>query len=130
MKDIKSFHDFAIDEYWPFMPFVDVKATILAQAIPESASQTQGEKVVQTWQQVAILETSPDIEVYFGFKVGGHAQFLNIPIETKDNMFGVRVGDGDVSFFVIPTDLKSRPTLRLVEITPIDNLMYAGLPLY
>jgi hypothetical protein len=55
---------------------------------------------------------------------------MNVPIETKNNMFGARIGDDDVSFFVIPKDLESRPMLRLVEMTSIDDPKYEDLPLY
>lgn len=130
MRDIKIQQNLAGDDNWPFMPFVKVKAISPAEKMPESATQIEGEMTVQTWQYVAVMEVSSDSEVYFGFKVGNHAQFMNVPVETHEGKFGARVGDGDVSFFVIPRDLTSRPTLQLVEVVSIDDERYTDLPLY
>lgn len=114
------------------MPFVNVTAIAIDNtlSIPEGASQAQGEEVVQSWQRIAVLEASPDIDVFFGFKIGDHAQFMNTPVQTDNGKFGARIGDGDVSFFVIPKDMESRPLLRLVAITDIDDPKYSDLPLY
>lgn len=59
-----------------------------------------------------------------------HAQFMNTPVQTDKGKFGARIGDGDVSFFMIPKDLESQPLLRLVAITDIDDPKYSNLPLY
>lgn len=130
MKDIKTLNNLAVDEYWPMVAFVTVEADTPARQVPAGASQAEAEEVVQSWQRVAILEVSSEIEMYFGFKVGGHAQFLNVPVETENGLFGARVGDGDVEFFVLPTDLKSRPSLRLVEVASVDDPKYETLPIY
>ncbi|MDP4038586.1 MAG: hypothetical protein Q8P54_01285 [bacterium] len=130
MRDVKSEQNLAGDEHWPFIPVVTIKGDELAKAIPEGANQTQGEKVVQSWQKVAVLEVNPDIEVYFGFIAGRHMQFLNVAVRKKQGQFGVRVGDGKVSFFVIPKDLQSRPSLKLITVTTTQDKAYADLPLY
>lgn len=130
MKDVKTQRNFAGDEYWPSIPMVTVSGDHSQGAIPVSASQVEAEKVVQTWQRVAVLEVVPSAKTYWGFMAGDHAQFMNVPVELLDGRFGVRVGDGEVKFFVIPVDLKSRLNLRLIEVTDINNSKYASLPLY
>src|SRR4051812_4067778 len=116
MKDVKTMQNLAGDEYWPFMPVVTVPGDTSVPAIPVGATQPEGEKVVRTWQRVAVLEVMPASEVYWGFMAGDHIQFMNVPVELLNGKFGVRVGDGEVKFFVIPKDLKSRLELRLVEV--------------
>jgi len=112
------------------MPIVTVEGDDSAQAIPEGASQEEGESVVQSWQRVAVLKVAPDIEVYIGFIAGEHAQLLNTPIQRQDGQFGVRVGDGEVKFFVLPKDLKTRVELELVQVTNTNDDKFPQLPLY
>lgn len=130
MRDIKSKLNVASDDFWPFMPIVNIPGNKEAQNIPEGATQQQAEAVIKTWQKIAILEVTPDIEVYVGFISGEHSQFLNVTVQKQDGKFGMRLGHQDISFFVIPKDLKSRPTLKLVEIASIDEPKYTDLPLY
>lgn len=128
---MKSMYSLAADEHWPCIGSVVVEAEPqLAMPIPAGASQQQAEEIVQTWQNIAVLRVSPNIDVMFGFQVGDHMQFLNTPIETDNGVFGVRLGDGVVRFFVIPVDMKSRPVLELVTTTNIDDPLYSNLPLY
>lgn len=131
MRDMKSLHSLATDEHWPFIGSVVVEAdSPAAMQIPVGASQQQAEEIVQTWQKVAVLRVSPHIDVMFGFQAGDHMQFLNTPVETDGGVFGARLGDGAVRFFVIPVDMKSRPVLELVTITNIDDPQYTNLPIY
>lgn len=130
MKDIKVAQDLAGDEHWPTIPMAVIAGDESARAIPEGATQPEGEETVQTWQRVAILEVVPKAKVYWGFMVGTHAQFMNVPVELDDGKFGVRVGDGEVSFFIIPEDLTSRLELKLVGITLTTDPAYRDLPLY
>jgi len=131
MKDLKTQKGWAGDEYWPQLGVITVTGDDVAKAFPAGVSQPEGEAVVQSWTKVAVLKTDPNIPVYWGYMVGGvHAQFLNQPVETNQGRFGVRVGDGDVTFFVLPVDLKARPTLELVAVVDINDPQYAELPLY
>lgn len=131
MKDIKTQKGWTTDEFWPQLGMVSVAGSEVAEAFPLGASQQEAEKIIQTWTRIAVLRTSADVPVYWGYIANGtHAQFLNQPVETNEGLFGVRVGDGDVTFFVLPVDLKSRPTLELVEVTDVDNPKYTELPLY
>ena len=130
MKDNKTLLNLAGDEYWPTISMVAVPGDDAAPTMAEGASQLEGEKTVQLWQRVAILEVTPTAEVYWGFLVGDHAQFMNVPVQLQDGKFGVRVGDGQVRFFIIPKDLKSRLRLKLVETTKINDSKYQELPLY
>jgi hypothetical protein len=130
MKDVKTQLNLAGDEYWPTMPVVTIPSDGSGAAIPVEATQPEGEKIVQTWQRVAVLEVVPATKVYWGFMAGDHLQFMNVTVELQEGKFGARVGDGEVKFFIIPQDLKSRLELKLVEVTDINNAKYSSLPLY
>jgi len=131
MKDIKAQKGWDGDPYWPQLGMVTVTGDDLAIAFPAGVSQPEGEKIVQAWTKVAVLKTNPNVPVYWGYMVGGeHAQFLNQPVVTSEGRFGVRVGNGDVTFFVIAVDLKARPSLELVDVVDINDPKYAELPLY
>jgi hypothetical protein len=131
MRDIKTEQNLATDEYWPTMPIVLVPGDAQAQAMADGATQEQGEQAVQSWQRVAVLKVVPAAAVYWGFMSGTHSQFMNVPVELDGSgAFGVRVGDGEVSFYIIPVDLQTRLKLELVEITDISNPHYQNLPLY
>ena len=131
MIDVKTRDNIADDSNWPFIGSAMVKADSPgSMPIPEDASQVQGEEVVQSWRKVAVLKVVPDVDAYFGFQAGSHMQFLNVPVKKKDGLFGARIGDGDVRFFVIPKDLKSRLSLEHVSTVDIDDEGYSELPVY
>jgi uroporphyrinogen-III synthase len=130
MKDLKTSRSLAGDEHWPTMPTVTVPGDTTAPAMPPGATQPEGEHVVQNWQRVAVLEVVPAAEVYLGFMAGDHMQFMNVPVELQQGRFGVRVGNGEVKFFIIPTDLRTRLQLKLVKITTAVDPDFAELPLY
>jgi len=130
MINMKSRQKLDGDDFWAGLAWVDVKGVAGEQSMPQGATQGQGEQTVQSWKNIAVLSVTPDIEVYFGFMSGGPAYFLNVPIKTHKGQFGVHLGDGDVKFFVIPKDLKSRPELKLVEVASVDDSKYKDLPLY
>jgi hypothetical protein len=130
MKDIKTIQNLAGDEHWPTIPVVTVPGDSLAPSMPNGITQMEGEETVQSWQRIAVLEVTPVAEVYWGFMAGDHMQFMNVAVQLQNGRFGVRVGDGEVRFFVIPKDLKSRLKLKLVEVAAIDDPTYLDLPLY
>lgn len=131
MIDIKTTDNIAGDEMWPLIGSVAVGVSSSdAKPIPKDSSQIQAEEIVQSWQKVAVLKVVPDMDVYFGFQAGDHMQFLNVSIKKENGLFGARVGDGDVRFFVIPKDLKSRPSLELIDVVDIQDTNYINLPLY
>lgn len=130
MKDIKTTQNLAGDEHWPTISVVTVPGDSSSPSMPEGVTQTEGEKTVQAWQRIAVLEVSPAAEVYWGFMAGDHLQFMNVPVQLKDGKFGARVGDGEVKFFIIPKDLVSRLQLKLVQVTTINDPAYLELPLY
>ncbi len=130
VDDLKTSHNLASDEHWPIMPVVTVPGDTAAGAMPLGATQLQGERVVQSWQRIAVLEVTPAQGAYVGFMAGDHLQFMNVPVELKYGRFGVRVGDGNVKFFVIPVDLHTRLELKLVAVARMDDPQFEGLPLY
>jgi hypothetical protein len=130
MKDITTARQLAGDDHWPVVPLVTVPGDDTAKPMPPGATQPEGELVVRNWTRVAVLEIRPVTSAYYGFIAGDHAQLMNVPVELVEGQFGVRVGDGTVKFFVVPTDLRSRIKLKLVEVTNIDDPRYSHLPLY
>ncbi len=130
MRNIKLDQQLDSSEYWPTIAMVNVPGSATAAEIPEGTQQPQLETIIQSWRDIAVLQTTPGIEVYFGYIINGRAEFLNVPVETQEGRFGVHLGHNDVTFFVFAQDLHSRPTLQLVEVAHIDNMQYSQLPLY
>lgn len=132
MRDLKTEKQLAGDEFWTKIPLIVVPGDPTAKAFPEGVSQEAGEKIVQTWNRIAVLKVSPvDVPALFGFMAGDHVQYMNVPVETdKDGRLGVRVGDGDVRFFLLPQDHKQPLTMELVEVAEQDNPNYQTMPLY
>jgi hypothetical protein len=83
MKDLKTQLNLAGDEHWPTIPVITVPGDDYASPIPPRATQPEGEKVVETWHRVAILEVIPASEAYWGFMAGDHMQFMNVPVTTS-----------------------------------------------
>jgi len=130
MKDMKKDKDLIGSENWPKVPIVVVNGVKGAKELKSGMSMEEGEKVLVSWRDIAVLKVSPEVPFYLGFIVGTHCQFLKFNTETEDGMFGMRVGPEDVTFFVLPKDLKTAMKLDLVEMTDIDNSKYKDLPLY
>lgn len=130
MRNIKLDQQLTSDEYWPTIPTVKVSGSPTAAQIPEGMQQPETEKIIQSWRDIAVLQTTPGVEIFFGFIINGHVELLNVPIETQEGKFGVHLGHDDITFFVLPKDLRSLLTLQLVEVTHIDNMQYSQLPLY
>lgn len=130
MKNIKLEQQLDGDEHWPFMATVRVPGNKSAAPIPADATQPETEAIIQSWESVAVLRVKATSEVYFGFLIDDHMQYLNVPVQVRDGRFGVHVGDSDVIFFVFEKDMHSRPTLELVEVTTLDDPNYPNLPLY
>ncbi len=130
MRNIKLEQHLDKDEHWPNIATVRVRKKQSAMSIPVRATQAQAEAIIQSWHDVAILQVTPPISIYFGFIIGDHAQCLNMPVETQQGKFGVHVGDKDVIFFVFAEDINTQLKLELVEITDITDPRYSELPLY
>jgi hypothetical protein len=130
MKDMKKDKDLIGPENWPKIPIVVVEGVKGAKEYKSGMLMEEGRKVLVSWKDIAILKVSTEIPFYLGFMIGTHCQFLRFDTETKDGMFGMRVGPEDVTFFVFPKDLKTEMKLDLVEMTDIDNSKYKDLPLY
>jgi len=130
MRNIKLEQNLAGDEHWPYMATLTVTGNPAAAPVPTDATQPELEEIIQTWDEIAVLKITPDIEALFGFIIDDHAQYLNIPIETEEGKFGVHIGDSDVTFFVFAKDTTTRPTLELVERVSLNDERYETLPLY
>lgn len=130
MRNIKIEKQFVGHEYWPNVAFVDVKGIPEAEEFPRDVSEEEEEKVIQGWKNIAVLKVTPDVPFKFGYTVGEAFHYLKETIESEEGMFGVRVGNGDVRFFVLPVALDQDLSLELVEITSEDDLKYSDLSLY
>ena len=127
---MKKEKDLINKKYWPKIPMVNVQGIKGTKEHKPGMSMEEGRKVLVSWKDIAVLKASPEIPFYLGFIVGVHCQFLKFDTGTKNGMFGMRVGPEDVTFFVLPKDLKTEMNLGLVEMTDIDNPKYKDLPLY
>lgn len=130
MRNIKTEKKMAGHEFWPAVAIVKVKGDPTAKKFPEEKAQPERETVVQTWQKVAVLKVTPKIPFKVGYIHGRAVHFLNVPVETEDGAFGMRIGDDDVEFFVLPVDLSTELKLEVVEETVENNPKYRNLPLY
>lgn len=132
MQDVKQQLGLGGDHNWPHMPIVKIQGDPSARTWKTGA---QG-GVIESWHTVAVLRVVSRYNERFkvGFKNGNNMQNLNHIIESKNGPFGMRIGDGDVEFFVIPDDAWSaspqKLSLEVIELTTEDDPAYADLPLY
>ncbi len=131
MIDIKTRNNWQGDAFWTKVGHVTVPASGGA-TIPVGADQLEAEKTVQTWHKVAVLRARPCRGVFIGYITKGepHISYLNELIETQEELFGMRIGDNDVTFFLLARDPKTDTCLELVEVVEQNDARYATLPLY
>lgn len=130
MRNIKLEQQLDGDEHWPYIATLKVAGDPSASPVPDGVTQPELESIIQTWDNIAVLQITPNVAAYFGFIIDDHAQYLNVPIETEDGKFGVHIGDSDVTFIAFAADKVTRPTLELVERVAINDEKYKSLPLY
>jgi len=130
MRNIKLEQNLANDEHWPNMSTVKVTASATASSFDPDIKAPELEEVIQSWHEIAVLRVTPKVDFYFGFAIGEQMQFLNSPIETENDTFGVHIGNSDVTYFVFATDMKTRLKLELSDRVSIDDPKYKTLPLY
>lgn len=133
MKNYKMENNLVGKENWPEWPTVFVEGDSSARELPQKGTEEEREEVVQTWSKVAILRAESEEEGQpVKFRVGFYNQavisYLDHELET-DLDFGMRIGEGDVNFFVFPVDLKSKINLKLIEKTMEDDPKYPDLPI-
>src|SRR3990172_637726 len=130
MKDMKKEKNLIDKKHWPKIPIVKVEGIKGAKKLASGLSMEEGKKIVVSWKDIAVLKVFPKTSFYLGFIVGTHCQFLKYDTETENGMFGMRIGDEDVFFFVLQKNLVTEMKLELVEMTKLDNPKYKDLPLY
>lgn len=131
MRNVKIEKNFVGHEYWPNIAFVDVKGREEATDFPKDGTEEEMEKVIQTWNDVAILKVLPNVSFKFGYTQGNVFHYLKESIKvTNDGMFAVRIGDGNIRFFVLPALLDCDMKLELIEQTKESDSKYKDLPLY
>ncbi|MEK7447788.1 MAG: hypothetical protein AAB632_03310 [Patescibacteria group bacterium] len=130
MRDMKKDKNLINKKHWPKIPIVKIKSIEGAKKLTSGLSMEEGEKIVVSWKDIAVLKVSPKTPFYLGFMVGSHCQFLKYDTETENGMFGMRIGGENVSFFVLPKDLETEMRLELVEMVKIDHPKYKNLSLY
>src|SRR3989344_5335320 len=79
-------------------------------------SQKENGRIVASWKNVAVLRATSDHPVMFfaGYYNTEGISFLRYEL-TSNLDFGMRIGPGDVNFFVFPKDLTSPLQLELIE---------------
>ena len=129
MRDMKAELGLSGDDFWPRVPIVKVSGDSSARPM----TLANEEATIKSWQSIAVLEASVIKNFIIGFRVGDNMQFLRFSIKfTQAGRFGMRIGNEDVEFFIIPP-LLLRPDnlyLELVTVTSIDDPNFAGLPVY
>lgn len=130
MRNVKLEKNLSGDEYWPHMATLTVTGSTSAKIIEPGTVQPELENIIQSWDEIAVLQVTPTVEFYFGFLADGQAQYLNVPIEAEDGKFGVHIGDKDSTFVVFAKDMKTNLTLELIDRVDINDSRYASLPLY
>lgn len=56
------------DQYWPKVSIVHVRGNPSAKHMPDGATQPEGEQVVRTWEQAAVMRVTPaDGKALVGF---------------------------------------------------------------
>jgi hypothetical protein len=131
MKNLKIAKGFVGHEFWPGVAFVDVEGRPSAEKFPRDETEQQMENVIQSWNEIVILRASPTVPFKFGYTQGNAFHYLKEIIEVdSEGRFGVRIGDGKVRFFVLPTTLDQDMKLEIVEITKETDPKYPELPLY
>jgi hypothetical protein len=121
------------NEFWPKLSIVQVAGVPEAAPLPNGLPQKEAEEIIRSWDQAAILKITPaDNGALVGFWISDKAcQYLNVPVETTDEgLFAMKIGNGDVSFFVVPRNHETNYTLELIEVTGVDNPAYANVNLY
>ena len=131
MRNIKTERNLTGKNFWPRISYVDVQGVDSAKQRDRSVSESAQEEVIQSWLNIAVLKASPRTDFKFGYIQGNSFEFLCETIETDpEGQFGVRVGDKDTRFFILPTDLSSTFSLELVKITDETDPDFTNLPLY
>lgn len=130
MRNIKLEQNLDGDEHWPHMATVQVAGNPSAAPVAAGTAQPELETVIQSWNEIAVLRVSPDVEFYFGFMIDDQAQFLNVPVQTREGALGVHIGDADVTYFAFAKDMSTSLNLELVERVDQNDEHYADLPLY
>jgi len=130
MRNIKLEKNLIGKAWWKGSKAVEVSGVAEAQHFPASLPEDEKEKIIQSWNTIAIFETSFPKPFQIAFFRENEVWILKFPIETLDGKFGMRIGKHDIKFFAIDSSFLEPVQLSLVEITNEDNPRYSDLPLY
>lgn len=86
-----------------------------------------------SWKYAAILRVLPeDVPFRIGWRTHEFPEvtFYSVPVEPRDGLFAMRIGDKDVWFVVYTVDAETQLSLEVVERVRMDDPHYTGLPLY
>lgn len=141
MRDQKKILDLGGDNNWPEVPSVFISGDQAAQPW-----QKEGEgAIIESWQRVAVLRVTcphqshnPVPSFFIGFQHGTTTKLLRHAITTPAGhgqdvrLIGMRVGDGDVRYWIMPSHPMNLDHLavELVEITSIDDPQYEDLQVF
>lgn len=128
MINYKVKHNLTGSENWPNFSTVFVEGNPEAQDVSSAESSEEKERIIQSWDNIAVLKATAEkpTDFYFGFYNQAVISYLKHEF-TTDLEFGVRIGSEDINFFVIPKEWGSPMELELVEKTKEDDPKYEDL---
>ncbi len=118
------------EESWPGVSSVFVKGISGQTEVADKKLEEKNEKVIQSWKNIAVMRATgeKETEFYIGFYNMEIMQYLHYEFRTNLD-FAMRIGPGDVRFFILPKNLDKKIDLELIEITSEDDKKYKDLVL-
>jgi hypothetical protein len=128
MLNYKQKYNLIGAENWSSLSTIFVKGISGEQDVSSDNTDEGNEKIIQSWKNVAVLRATSEQPTSFNLGFYNQAYIGYLKHGLKTNLeFGVRIGPGDVNFFVFPIDMQTPVKLELVERTTEDDTKYAEL---
>jgi hypothetical protein len=117
---------------WIGIPAVHIEGDPHATPWNADASETERRDIIDSWRQIAVLAVVPDRrECFLGFRNFAGEMMRTTKAIEPDSMgrFGVRIGNEDVTFFVLTVEDSGTELVHL-ETVELDDFNHPTLPLY
>ena len=128
MINYKLTHNLIGAENWPRIATVFIKGVPNETNVSSNKLEEENEKIIQSWKNVVVLRATSKkpTEIYIGFYNQAIASFLKHEFKTNLD-YAMRIGPGDINFFVFPKNLTTKINLEIIEQTTDDNPKYSNL---
>ena len=128
MINYKQKHNLIDVKNWPNLPTVFVKGVSDEPTVSSDNNDEENEKIIQSWKNVAVLRATSEqpTTFHFGFYNQAHIGYLRHDLKTNLD-FGVKIGPGDVNFFIFPIDLQTPIKLEMIKQTAKNDSKYTDL---